>query len=222
MRNNEAVLDYAHEVAAREPGVLYALTTPDDNLEVYRGEDGQVVVWAYRSVASLVADCGGGQPWQRVTAAELAEVARRTGLSIMISLDVPYAAGARYPEPDRRLPPKLDRIEPAAAGRDGPAEPELVWIPVRPAAGEGARRLEAELVLVEPRKPMLALYTSADSLRACCGPHQAAVAIDPARLDEVVREIGAERVLVDLELPEEHRHQAPVARWNRVIPFGNG
>ncbi|WP_133116488.1 SAV_915 family protein [Amycolatopsis antarctica] len=201
----ESALMRAEQLVDREPDRLFVLTAPSGDLELYETPGGELAVWAYRDIRDLVTSCGGGQPWMRASAVELATTARAVGVPILVALDVGHPDGARYPEPDACHREPLPQLRPAAA-------PPRVWIPTRPPR-DGVRQVQVELHAARRGEPMLPVYSTVASLRAGCGPHQAAVAVRPEDIAGIVRAVGARGVAADAVLAERARHQAPVVTW---------
>lgn len=197
--------ELAYELVERGVSDVYVLTNPDGQVELYETSRKEALVFAYTSVGLRVAACGGGQPARKATTARLVRWAGSTGLPIVFAVDARHPEGVRYPEPDVRtlepLPP-VPRIP----------RPTELWIASRPLVA-GAAQAELELYSETPGSPMLLAYETPEELHECCGPHQAAISIDPDLLDDVTDAAGAVGVLFGAELSEELRHQAPVVDW---------
>jgi hypothetical protein len=205
------VLRDLDDLAADGRDELLALTLPDGDLELYVTDRDEQVLFCYTESRYLVAACGPGQPWARVRPSSLVASAEAAGRPVFAALDAWHPAGIRYAEPDvRELEPLL------------PVEPvppiTRVWIPSRP-VGPGEKKVHLELHCVVPGEPMVLGYGSLPDLLDACGPHQAAVAVRPQDLDEIVRATGAHGVLMDAVLDEDLRHAAPVVDWSREDLF---
>lgn len=87
--------------------------------------------------------------------------------------------------------------------------PPVVYVPVD-SVPEGQ---EVDIVFRHTRdgEVALVLYTALDRLVDCCGPHQPWVLLPTEKLVDVAEVQPFDLVLLDLEMPEEERVQAPAA-----------
>lgn len=212
---SRAALIAPTDLADHTPGDLLVLTLPEGGLELHETPQDEVVLWAYSKIDKLVESCGDGQPYVSTTSAELARYADSIEPLALVALDVWHPEGRRYPEPDVR---EQEPIEPLNYEQP---DTSVVWIPTRPVR-TGDRRVDVELHCLKPGEPLLLAYSSLDSLRANCGPHQAASAITADSIVEVARQAGASGVVFDAVLAEEARYDAPVVDWTRDNHFGLG
>ncbi|MFI7672073.1 SAV_915 family protein [Actinophytocola sp. NPDC049390] len=201
-----------HEVAVdAEIDELLALALPDGDLELFITERNEQVLFCYTELRHLVTACGPGQPRLRVRLPHLVASAEAAGHPLFLALDTWHPAGVRYADPDVR------ELEPLPSA--DPVPPiTRVWIPTRPVE-PGSKEARPELHYVAADEPMLLGYQSLSDLLDSCGPYQAAVAVHPRDLDEIVRTTGAHGVLMDAVLDEDVRHSAPVVDWRREDPF---
>lgn len=199
------------EFAALGSAEFVLATLPDRRLEAFSTDDDEFVVFAYTTTRNMVIACGGGQPSTHTNAAVVARCAKQVGTKVLFAVDAWHPAGRRYPEPG---PLDFEPVGPAA--RVDPLT-EL-WLPTRPVR-TGAPNIQVDLFAVTPGQPMLLAYESPEELRACCGPYQDAVSIDPDDLDAVTRGTGAAGVLFGAVLSEDIRHQAPVLDWTAYDHF---
>lgn len=195
------------DLAEAAPAELFALTVPDAAaLELRRTPRGDLLVFAYTSLDLLVAACGPGQPWTRLTVAELERVADTAGVTL-IALDALLPDGHRHPEPREQEQPELPEAgEPSVDAR-------LLYLPSRP-----FRDTDQDAVLeLQPDargRPQLLVFTSPAELEHGCGAYQAWVAVPSAELPGIAERVGAHRVLFNPVLTQESRHTAPVLDWN--------
>lgn len=81
--------------------------------------------------------------------------------------------------------------------------PVHVYVPTAPIAPGDA---EVQLVLRQLDDDVLLLaYSSVEQLVAGCGPHQPWASLRSALVDELLPQLGATAVLLDVPLPEEDR-----------------
>lgn len=187
----------------REAATLFVLTRPDDALELQEAPGDEVFLWIYSSLLDLVESCGGGQPYVRAEATQVAEFADGHQKSVLAAVDMWHPDGARYPEPNVRDIEPLPMLEPPA-----PADLSVLWIPSR--NGEpGSREVVVELHAADGTGPLLPVFTSVDLLRENCGHHQAASAFRADRIEQVAKQAGADGVVIDPVLAEGARHPAP-------------
>ncbi|MGH3757527.1 SAV_915 family protein [Actinophytocola sp.] len=191
---------------------LYGLSLPRGGLEWSQTPRGEAVLWVYSSIQNLVESCGAGQPWVRLTMADLIDVDATAEVPLLVALDVWHPDGARYPDVDPREWEPLPRRERVADA------PDTVWVPAR-SANPRDRRVEVELRTDSSGGRVLLVYSSIEALRAGCGPHQAAVEILLEDIAQVADDAGAGSVAWDLELAEELRHQTPRVDWTRDNRF---
>lgn len=196
------VLD-VNDLCSREYGPLFVLTMPDGALELRETQPDEVLLWAFSSLLNLVESCGGGQPYVRAEAGQLADFARRLDKHTLAAVDMWHPDGARYSEPDVRDMEPLQLLEPQVL-----AALSVVWIPTRPVA-VGDREVEVELHPADGAGPLLAVFTSMAALRRNCGPHQPASAIQADSIEKVATQAGAAGIAVDPMLAEGARHLAP-------------
>lgn len=209
---SRAALQQVGRLVPRCPDRLFGLSLPHGGLEWSQTPWGEAVLWVYSSVRNLVESCGTGQPWVRLTLAELIDIEAAVAVPMVVALDVRYPEGARYPEVDPRQHTPLPH-------RERVVPPDTVWVPARPPDPLG-RRVEVELRHDSSGNPMLLVFSSIKALRAGCGPYQVAVEIRIADIARVVSETGAGSVACDMELPEELRHHASQVDWTRSNRFG--
>ncbi|PXY17692.1 hypothetical protein BAY59_35775 [Prauserella coralliicola] len=196
------------EAGERAPDGVLVLTTgpePGAAIELWELRDGTRVVVGYTTFTALAASAGAGQPFRRLTTAELARVCGAAEVRVL--LDELLPGGPRHPEPDVAGQPNLPLLEEAEPAGD------LLYVPSRPSR-PGDAEVGVELQRYRNRATMLA-YTSAQALEAGCGPHQPWVSIPARVLDAVLAECGAEQVLLNPVLSEGSRHVAPVVDWTR-------
>ncbi|OZM74691.1 hypothetical protein CFN78_00110 [Amycolatopsis antarctica] len=197
--------ELAGELAERDVVSLSVTTLPDGRMEALPSGRGELIVFAYTDAENVVTACGPGQPWDVVGIAELVRTADQSSPPMVFAVDMWHPAGARYPRPDIRDQEPL------------PSEPEAepiteVWIlALLPVAGGAG----VELFSVEPGEAVLLGYRSLADMRACCGPHQAAVQVRPEDVDAVIAEAGADGLLFDVRLGEGVRREHTVVDWTR-------
>lgn len=114
---------------------------------------------------------------------------------------------------DLEVPPELrlsDREDEDAEWPEAPVEEtvgEVVWTLWRPSGRGDDSRVEVELHGNDSEQRVLALYTSKETLRACAGPYQPAVAIRANEVEQVAEEAGADVVEFNPAIAPEARHQ---------------
>jgi hypothetical protein len=190
------------DLTARVGTDLFVVTMPGGELETWHTERNEAVVWAFSRIGLLVESCGNGQPYVRVSASRLAEVLAGHG-AVFVSLDMRHPDGVRYPEPEP------DELSYADELPDEYAAAAALWVPSEPVRARD-QRVDLELHRDEAGRPMLLVYSSLERLRAGCGPHQAAVAIETDRVGQVARQLGVAGIVLNGELPEQARHAEPV------------
>ncbi|MDV6011008.1 SAV_915 family protein [Haloechinothrix sp. LS1_15] len=192
---------------------LFVLATAEGAIELRQSPQGEIVVVAFSGFSLLAASAGTGQPYVRMTVDELERVGEAIRPIVLVGLDVWLPEGHRYPEPDPRDQPPLERLDAT------PVDEGQVWIPTRPVR-RGDRRVTAELHREQPGSPpLLCVYTSLEQLREACGPYQAAAAIEIDRIEQVAQECGAHGVVVNPILAEEARHKDVALDWSRQSHF---
>lgn len=153
------------EAGERAPDGVLVLTTgpePGAAIELWELRDGTRVVVGYTTFTALAASAGAGQPFRRLTTADLARVCGAAEVRVL--LDELLPGGPRHPEPDVAGQPNLPLLEEAEPAGD------LLYVPSRPSR-PGDAEVGVELQRYRNRATMLA-YTSAQALEAGCGPHQ--------------------------------------------------
>ncbi|MDW5330731.1 SAV_915 family protein [Plantactinospora sp. KLBMP9567] len=83
----------------------------------------------------------------------------------------------------------------------------VLCAPVR----RGDNQLTVDLRQTREGKLALLAYSTLDRLVDCCGPEQPWTLIPTADLEKIRLDTGFEIVLLDLEIPEEHRRRAEVS-----------
>jgi hypothetical protein len=104
-------------------------------------------------------------------------------------------------------PERIDGPEPAAPS--AVVIPPVVYVPCAPTRpGDG----ELTVDLRQTRRGQLALlvYSALDRLVDCCGQDQPWTVMATTDLESVRVATGFEIILMDLEIPEEHRRRAEV------------
>lgn len=81
---------------------------------------------------------------------------------------------------------------------------DVLYVPV---VGRPGAAAHLELRRLPDGRLALPAYTSLDQLVSCCGAHQPWAAVDDDGLREVARATRYDVVLVDAQLPVEHRHR---------------
>lgn len=203
---SDALLLSAEELAVLVPAEVAIPTLPNGQPEGFAIDDGRFAVLVYSDMRALTTACGAGQPARLVTGTQLAGWVEQAQVDTWFAVDAWHPAGHRYPEPEPLEFEPLPYAERAATSIE-------FWIPTRPVRA-GSDVIQVELFTATPSAPTCLLaYESIDELRACCGPFQDAVSIDPENLDAVLASTGAEAVFFGAEVTEEARHQAPVLDW---------
>lgn len=195
------------DLVERAPAELFVLTMPGEppEVELRRTPRGDLLAFGYTSLELLAAACGPGQPWVRVSAAELERTADAVGITLF-ALDASLPDGHRFPEPREREQPELPSAgEPQIDGG-------LLYLPSRPFS-HGDFDAVLELQADARGRLQLLVYTSRAELEEGCGPHQAWVAVPASALAEIAEWVGAYQVLFNPVLTEETRHTAPVVNW---------
>lgn len=185
---------------------LYVLALPGAGIEVWETPHSERVPFGYSGIQHLVDACGEGQPFDRLTVAELERATDGLG-SVLVALDVWHPEGHRYPRPDPRETPDPEPVD--AVPDDG-----ILLVPTRPRPA-GARAVEVELIADTAGQRVLCAFTSWEMLVMGCGPHQAWEPVAGENLSYLAYEVGADQVCFDPVLPKHSRHRAPVLDWTR-------
>lgn len=85
--------------------------------------------------------------------------------------------------------------------------PPVVYVPCERPPGPGDAELTVDLRRTRDGQTALLVYSALDRLVQCCGPHQAWVVMPTAKLEQVRENTAFEMILLDLEIPDEHRRQ---------------
>ncbi|MGH3623061.1 MAG: SAV_915 family protein [Sciscionella sp.] len=88
----------------------------------------------------------------------------------------------------------------------GPVVPPMLYVPCE-SHRSGDEELSIDSRRMRDGRLALFAYTALDRLVNCCGPHQPWVLMPTAHLDEVDRHHPHDVILLDVEIPEEHRRQ---------------
>jgi hypothetical protein len=104
-----------------------------------------------------------------------------------------------------------DRVTADNGGLRSPAEhvvfPPVVYVPCA-AVQDAGSDLVVDLRPTRDGRVALLVYSALDRLVACCGPQQPWTLMAAASLEDVRLATGFDLVLLDVEIPEEHRHSA--------------
>jgi hypothetical protein len=109
----------------------------------------------------------------------------------MVTTPSPHESG--WP-PDHRRP---------AASHDA-VVPPFVYVPCAPEQG-GATDLTVDLRQTRDGRLALLAYTALDRLVDCCGAEQPWAVLPTADLERIRVATGFEMILLDLEIPQDHR-----------------
>jgi hypothetical protein len=101
------------------------------------------------------------------------------------------------PSPDEGRPPS----------REQPPVPPIVYVPCAPSRA-GDQDLTVDLRQTLDGRLALLAYTALDRLIDCCGPEQPWAVMRTADLEQIRVTSGFEIILLDLEIPPEHRRRA--------------
>ncbi|MPY99920.1 MAG: hypothetical protein GEU97_18400 [Actinophytocola sp.] len=188
---------------------LFVLTVRDAGFDTeFQTTRGEPVLWAYSSIEALVDACGNGQPYERLTVADLVAASSRVDARFVVALDVRHPDGVRYPEPE------LADMEPLEPIDETARDTSVVWVPTRPLSTID-RRVDVELHSNVSGERLLLVFSSLERLRATCGPQQVAAAIQADRIGVVAERLGAHGVVFDAQVshaapPSPSRHEQTV------------
>lgn len=108
---------------------------------------------------------------------------------------------------DARAAPPVLGTEPDAAEVGTAAQrSRVVLVPCREPIADGAQTARVEVRSTTDGHTVLPIYSSTDTLVACCGEHQPWIAVRFGDVGAIAEQAGAQVVLEDAELPEQHQH----------------
>lgn len=108
---------------------------------------------------------------------------------------------------DARAAPPVLGVEPDDAELEAEAErSRVVLLPCREPIADGAQTARVEVRSATDGRPTLPIYSSTETLVACCGEHQPWIAVRFGDVGGLAEQAGAQVIVEDVELPEEHRH----------------
>ncbi|WP_240670374.1 SAV_915 family protein [Actinoplanes solisilvae] len=88
--------------------------------------------------------------------------------------------------------------------------PPIVYVACAPGQA-GDPELTVDLRQTRDGQLALLAYTALDRLVDCCGPEQPWAVMPTADLEQIRLATGFELILLDLEIPPEHRRRAEVS-----------
>lgn len=86
------------------------------------------------------------------------------------------------------------------------ALPPVVYVPCSDDIQDG--ELSVDLRPIRDGRVALLVYSALDRLVSCCGPNQAWAVMPTADLDKIAERVRFDMILLDLEIPQEHRRKA--------------
>lgn len=162
-------------------------------------EHGGTALLVYSSRKRLATACGDEQAAMALPSCELPKLQRRLGFNaVLLDVSVPREWSQQPGQPTSEQP------EPAGTFDRGSGEP-FVYVPSKPFR-RGDREAQLELQPLAGGHRALLAYTSQQALLDGCGPNQYFIRFPSSRLQEVMRQCGADRVLIDTALPDYLRH----------------
>lgn len=88
--------------------------------------------------------------------------------------------------------------------------PPVVYVPCSDDVEDG--ELTVDLRPTKDGRIALLVYSALDRLVNCCGPNQPWVVMPTVDLDKISERVHFDMILLDLEIPEEHRRKAAAVR----------
>jgi hypothetical protein len=160
---------------------------------------GGTALLLYSSRERLAAACGDQQAAMALPSRELPKLQRRLGFNaVLLDVSVPPEWSQRSVQSTSEQPGPLRAFDRRTC------EP-FVYVPSKPfRPGDSEAQLELQPLTTGHRA--LIAYTSQQALLDGCGPKQYFVRFPSSRLQEAMRQCGADRVLIDTTLPDHLRH----------------
>ncbi|MGH3880609.1 MAG: SAV_915 family protein [Actinophytocola sp.] len=88
--------------------------------------------------------------------------------------------------------------------------PPVVYVPCSDDIQAG--ELTVDLRPTRDGRVALLVYSALDRLVSCCGPNQPWVVMPTVDLDKIAERVRFDMILLDLEIPEEHRRKVAAVR----------